>query len=235
MKKIKKLAFFDQDNTIYQGFSMHDFYLFMADNQYVGRWIYDQHIKIQNLYREGKLNYRQAGQQVIQLTADALAGKNIKEVAKIGKKFLRNGEKIFSWVKPVLKFLEKNNFETYIISASAEPVVKAVGEHIQIGNYFASLLEIKDGYYTGKVINYLDFEEKQKKIKKILGKNSHRLLKIGFGDSTGDIDMLSEMNQAFIINPHQKEILDLAKKRGWLVAQEAKTIIEEIKKTLKEA
>ena len=119
-----------------------------------------------------------------------------------------------------------------LLSASPNPIIEAIGRYLKTDNYFSSELEIKNNKYTGRVIRILSNEAKKQAIHGILDHSLIKSLKLGFGDSTGDIEMLSFVDHAFVINPHQEEIKTIAKKSKWNLV-DSNNIISTLKKIIK--
>jgi HAD superfamily hydrolase (TIGR01490 family) len=201
---MKKYAFFDIDNTIYDGYTTSGFYLFLAKKGIKKSWILKQDKKLTQLYHGGQIDYTEVTNKVIQLQADIIKGFSVTQIHQLQDQFIGENNRLFPWVKPLFKLLENHQFTTYLLSAAASPSTQAIAHYLKTDKYFVSELEIKNGKYTGKVLNILNDEAKSHTVHRILGHLSKSSYKIGFGDSTGDIAMLELMNDAFVINPHQQ-------------------------------
>lgn len=221
---MNKYAFFDVDYTIYNGYSTSDFYLFLVDHGICNTSIRTKDAELKKLYTSGKLDYTTASKRVVELQAKALQGLTVAEVRKLGGEFVKNSIKLFPFVKDLFKLLEANEFQLHLVSGSAFPSVQAIGEWLGIDNYFASELEIKSQFYTGKVTQMLNNEKKKHVLSRITNNEDKNVLTFGFGDSTGDVEMLSAVDHAFIINPHQEEVKQIAKRNRWNLVTNADVI-----------
>lgn len=210
-----KYAFFDIDNTIYDGYCTSDFYLFLAKEGYLKNtdYVYKKDKEIGENYYSGKIDYAETSRQVVQLTADILKDVSKQDVNLWKKKFMKSHGKLFSWVKPLFTYLENNGYFIYLVSAAASPPVEAVSEYLKTNKFYASNLTLVKDVYSGNVELMLNYEEKTKLIHRITSHLEHSF-KIGFGDLLGDIDMLKQMNEAFLFNPKIEELKTLAKKEG---------------------
>lgn len=229
---MKKYAFFDVDNTLYKGYSVTDFYLFLADKGHKSKWAYSQDEEIGRYYRSGKINYEEASIRVAKVLARCVSGLTIRQVDEYKKEFMETKERLNPWVKDIFNVLEGKGFTIYLISASPNPNIEAIADYLKCDKYSTSELELKNGKYTGKILNMLNYEEKLHKIHRILGHLTKNSFKIGFGDSSGDVDMLSLMDEAFLYQPHQKKLIQVAKNRGWRVVNE-NNILETVKQVLR--
>jgi HAD superfamily hydrolase (TIGR01490 family) len=221
-------AFFDIDNTIYDGYTTSGFYLFLARRGIKTQSTLNQDRVIGQLYRSGQIDYSEATRRVIHLQAQIIKGLSVEQVNQLQDQFIQNNPRIFPWVKPLFRLLESRNFTAYLLSAAASPIAQAVARYLHTDKYFTSELEIKHGKYTGNVLNILNDEAKSQTIHRILGHLSQSSYKIGFGDSTGDLAMLELMDDAFVINPHQPQMKTLVRKNHWHLVTHA-NILHQVK------
>lgn len=224
---MKKYAFFDIDNTIYDGYITSGFYLFLADRKLVPDFVYEKDKEISRLYYSGKIDYAEGTRRVVKLMAQILKGKRIKAVDKWQKDFIINRNRLFPWVDKLFSLLKKKNYVIYLISAAASPSVEAVTDFLGIKKFFSSNLVIKNGVYTGETENILNYEEKKKLIHRIIG-HLGKCKRVGFGDSSGDIDMLSSVDIAFLYNPQSKDLKRIAEEKGWHIVNK-KNILKTVK------
>ncbi len=216
---MKKYAFFDIAKTLYDGYSNSGFYLFLAKKKLVDEFVAKEDKEIDRLYSSGAIDYREASRRVVHLLGKALKGKTRTKVREWQQRFMVEDNRLFSWVAPLVTYLREQGFTIYIISADGTPVVEAIGDYLGVDMAYASELERKNGAYTGRVLRMLNFEEKAHLVHRILG-HLGKSLKIGFGDSEGDVDMLSHMDHAFLYQPKEKKLIEHAKSEGWYVVDE---------------
>jgi HAD superfamily hydrolase (TIGR01490 family) len=228
----QRYAFFDVDQTLYFGYSTSEFIVFLAEHGVITKTLIDQYQKMDEDYTAGYITYRDMGVRVLTLFGKSLKGKKEEDIAQWQKAFMESKERLFPYVTELFSFLKAEGFSTYLISTAPQIIVEAIGKHIGTTKCFGSELEIKEGKYTGEVLHLLNFEEKKHVVHRIMGHLSEKSLKVAFGDSTGDVEMLQSADQAFLINPHQQEMYDMARSRGWVITQDAKVMIEEIKKLM---
>ncbi|OGK16314.1 hypothetical protein A2774_05220 [Candidatus Roizmanbacteria bacterium RIFCSPHIGHO2_01_FULL_39_12c] len=228
-----KYAFFDIDNTIFDGYCTSDFYFFLAKRGFVKNtdFVYRRDKEIGKDYHSGKIDYAEASRQVVQLIADILKGFSKKKVKIWKEEFIKDHNKLFDWVKPLFDFLESDDFFIYLISAAASPPVEAISDFLKTDKFYASNLMTKDDIYTGKIDFMLNYEEKTKLIHRITSHLEHSF-KIGFGDSLGDVDMLKHMNKAFLYQPIKKELITLAKEEEMYIVDK-NNILATVKRNLK--
>lgn len=212
---MSKFAFFDVDNTIYNGYSTSDFYFFLMNQGIAGNWVKSDDQRIGKQFSSGKIDYSEASRQVVTLQARALRGVNVSKIKHYQRQFMSLKQRLFPWVKEVFDLLENSNFQIHLISAAAQPSIQAIANYLGTDKFYTSELEIENDTFTGEVKHMLNNEAKTKAIHQVLAKSKIKSLTFGFGDSTGDIDMLSNTDESFVINPHQEELIEFAEKNGW--------------------
>lgn len=214
-KNMNKFAFFDVDNTIHDVQSTLDFYFGLAEMNGRGEEIKAKTAQLFKDYRESKLDYTVGSKLVVDLQAESLAGLTTAEVESFGDEFMKTNAMLFPFVPDLFALLDEHGFETYLISGAASPVIEAIGRHIGTDRYFATGVEVESDIFTGKATLMLNDEEKKHALHRIMGDGPDRGMTLGFGDSTGDTEMLSIVDHAYVINPHQQEMINIAKEMGW--------------------
>ena len=186
---------------------------------------------MRQLYLSKQIDYTEVTKRVVEMQAQALTGLDESQVSNAGKDFLKTSNKLYPFVKDLFAILKKNDFCSFLISGATNPSISAIAKYLEADGYFCSTLLVKGGKYTGDVVKILNNEEKKQVIDKLTQTNTEKIYKIGFGDSTGDVDLLTSVDEAMVINPHQEEMLSLAKEKGWFVATN-ENIIKEVKTIL---
>lgn len=202
-----KLAFFDVDQTIYPGYSMADFYHTPDVKNLLGPDFFQEDLEIGQLYKSGQITYAEAGARAARLCASSVKGQSVETVTKLANSFVQiHGVKPF--VGSLFSLLHQSDYTIILVSGSVDYIVKAIANHTTADLYHATTPELDlNKTYTGNITHQLDDIEKEKIIKQNYDLAHATVL--AFGDSTGDIPMLSLADHAFIINPHQAELHQL--------------------------
>lgn len=225
-----KYAFFDVDQTIYPGYSMADFYHTKSLKTLLSKDFYQEELMIGQLYKSGQITYAEAGARAARLCASSIKGKSIETVAKLAEAFVTD-HGVKSFVDPLFSLLHQSGYTIVLVSGSVDFIIKAIAKHTGADLYHATTPELDlNKTYTGNITHQLDDIEKEKIIKQNYDLAHATVL--AFGDSTGDIPMLSLANHGFIINPHQPELLKLAAENPNYHLVENTEIIESVKKVI---
>ena len=212
-------VFFDIDNTIYDGYVTSDFYLFLADKGVFSPHIYEEERSIVKAFEEGKINYAESARRAIELTAKYLKGQTLATLAIYQKKFLQSKVHLFPWVEEVFKLFRKTGFEPVLVSAAAEPAVSPIANKLGVSICYTSKVFSKNGIFTGEYGRIINYEEKCKVVLHHI-KYYPNALKIGFGDSEGDLAMLMAMDTAFLYCPRNLALIRQAEPHGFFIVNE---------------
>ncbi|GIK83748.1 MAG: hypothetical protein BroJett025_03700 [Patescibacteria group bacterium] len=212
---MRKIALIDLDKTLYNGYTLIDFILnYVIPNNLTSKKNVEAAKKLVNEFTNQTISYNDATAQGVALAGEILKGRTVAEVKEWQFHFF-NIEKIFPFAPQLLEKLKKNSFEIYIVSATVEPVVSHIANELGVQS-FSSQIETKDGIYTGKVLKLLN-EEAKAEIVKQLEIGTIDLLSLGFGDSSGDLDLLKVVDHAFVLEPKESEVIKTAEKNQWHV------------------
>jgi HAD superfamily hydrolase (TIGR01490 family) len=225
-----KFAFFDLDQTLYDGFSTVDFYFLMAESGWIDKNVYNEDRLIRESYQGTIESYDSITKKVISLGINKLKDYTRAQVIDMENEFLAVSLKLYSYTRPLISLLHEQGFICYLISAAIFPPVEAVGRELNMP-FLASTGKMKDNTYTGELNVFLNGEEKRKAVKKILSDAGQPTFSLAFGDSTGDLPFLEAADKAFVINPHQEEMKELAREKGYALVN-GENIIKVVQKEI---
>jgi HAD superfamily hydrolase (TIGR01490 family) len=216
---MKKYAFFDLDGTLYDGYTTSAFYLFLVKKKLAPDSVIGEHKEMLDQFHSGKIEYREVCERILNLAARVLKGQDEETVNGWIRMFFEEEGKFCPWVESLLKTLKEKEFKFFLISGTMKPFADLVAVLLGIEKTFSSEFEIENGIYTGKVKSILHFEAKKKLVSQLVEdmKDSE---KIGFGDSTGDVEMLSSMNVSFVYKPFEKNMIEISNEKGWNIVDE---------------
>ena len=227
---MKKYAFFDVDYTLYDGYTAIDFQKYVLDTGFCDASFKGKQDEIFQKYKAGEITYTQGARAALDLQAETLKGKRVDDVAKQCENFIEMGHKIYPFVKELFTYLKMEGFTIVLISGSYIQIIEVIAKLLGADLCFASELDSVDNHYSGTVKRMMNDEEKSIQLQSVL-KDHLDIFSLGFGDTTGDIFMLSKVDKAFVVNPHQEEMQRTAKEKGWSVVT-PETILDTVKKAL---
>jgi phosphoserine phosphatase len=129
-----------------------------------------------------------------------LKNENANEVERYSNLFVSDAlnSKRFIRIQSILKKAQEENKRVVLVSASLEPVIKAIADNLQVKEYFASLLEkSEEGIYSGKLVHDLK-GQKLMTIKRNLNVQGGGFFV--YTDNLDDIALIGLAEKAFVIS-----------------------------------
>jgi HAD superfamily phosphoserine phosphatase-like hydrolase len=227
----KRIALFDIDKTIYNGYLIFPLALYFLKERIVGKDIVDSLNQDLHLYRSKRIDYETSVENLNMHLAKGLKGHDYNSILNATTTFLGTGEggNFFPFAAPLMELLKKTH-DIFLITGEIQCVGKAVADYFSLHGYVSTELEVEDGLFTGDIGKSLAKREgKKDAVEHILRAYPYRG-SLAFGDSEGDMDMLNEVEYAFCINATEG-LSDLAQRKGWHIVTPS-SVIETVKKAL---
>ena len=202
MKKPKNnLIVFDICGTLYRSNTTYDFLLFYFN--------YIKSKKVKSFKRNFSIPFKLFFKLMIFLNVDYYIRKRLIKyiegepkglVEKVAKKFVKeelNNRKIPFTHKALKENLQTGEKDIILISASIEPVVKAIANELKVEKYSSTLLEIKNDIYTGR-IERENQGNKLRTFKEIMHKEGTASITF-YTDNKEDLPLVLTADEVFIL------------------------------------
>ncbi|MCD8484359.1 HAD-IB family hydrolase [Candidatus Woesebacteria bacterium] len=224
-----KYAFFDVDNTLYQGYSASELIHTVADT-FARPELTKQHSQVVEDYFQHKTSYNAMSQVVLDLASEAVSGMNPQEVQALVREMLQQKPTLFAaWVREVMDYLNAESYRTVLVSGGPDVVIQELARLVGSDEWYATEITMDQGVYTGQKTKILNELAKAELITSLLAKQSPTRT-IAFGDSPGDVPMLELADTAFVAkSDHHPEMLRYAQERNWTVFETAEEVITKVK------
>jgi phosphoserine phosphatase len=206
--KPKRLAVFDIDKTLSREFLVVPIIRAEEDSQLLAPGTFSKVAELLIALKDGKLEYEDAAHQVLVAHAAGLQGKDITELHEHARSFLNRHAELFRRFGGEVVNLLRPTHELVAVTAEPEYMARAVVENLDMDRALASRYDVKDGKFTGKINRSLAHRTEKRNLIGDLRPD------FAFGDSAGDIEMLSHAHYAFCISP-DVELEGVAKEKGW--------------------
>jgi phosphoserine phosphatase len=102
-------------------------------------------------------------------------------------------------VPEVLRWFKENEFRIVLISASPNEIVSFIASEFGFHESYGLQVEIKDGKYTGKLLEPVTIDYKRNIIINRL-KQSRCCFSVGIGDTLEDMEAYKRLNMRFLID-----------------------------------
>ena len=161
MDKLKKnIIVADICNTLYDSNTTYDFIKFCVDNHKLPRYAKVAYSGV--LSKASPLFWAIAiGEKIVRkdisktLVVHFFRGCKVHEVKAWSEEFYNEYLKR-RVIDPSFSILKEYNLEDIVlVSSTLQPIAATIAENLNISNFLATDLEVKDGRYTGKIINEL--------------------------------------------------------------------------------
>lgn len=228
--KPTKLVVFDIDGTIFRSSLLIE-----LSHALVEHGIFPQSAKkeIEKEYlawvnRKGA--YEVYINKVVKIYIKHISGKRLSQVKRIAKNVISfQKDRVYRFTRDLIKKLKSQNYFLVAISGSPSYIVSAYAKIIGFDLFFGNELEVKNGRFTGEILNVDSIFAKAKIVKNLAKKYSISLKNcIAVGDTEGDIPMLSLVGQPIAFNPNY-QLAKTAQKRKWRIVAERKDVIFDLK------
>lgn len=225
MKSERSLGLFDIDKTLYNGYIV---FPLVKVHEREGLIVPEATQAIDRSfasYRSGEISYEAFARMLLIHWADGLSGMPYSQVLESTRDFVRTQEtNFFPFARPFLERLQ-NTHDIYLVTAEADFVGQAVTEQLGATGHISTIFETENGIFTGSMARSLaGREEKRTAIEPLIDRYP-QLRSIAGGDSDGDIDMLSAVENPFCVVPAEALRIH-AEQRGWAIASEVGKVDE---------
>ena len=123
-------------------------------------------------------------------------------------------EQIFPDMSELVRRLQENGCEVWVVSASNEWVIRAGMKHFGVPEncILASKVEVDNGIVTDRLIRVPSGAGKPQALREVVKKE----IEAAFGNSRWDRDMLAMSKYAFAVNPNP-DLESAAREHGWRI------------------
>ena len=191
------VALFDWDGTLHRGQTVQPWVHFLRD-----RGVFSPECS-ESLDREfaeydGSIaGYEPFVARALALYAAGLRGQSATTVASLAREFVRQDlENVFAFVDPLLSRLDEAGVAPILISGSPIEVIEAFADAVGIDQVHATVLEVVDDLYTGRV----EAETASGAAKTALtAEYVDRPIAVAGGDSIADLPMLEAARSRLVV------------------------------------
>lgn len=182
-------------------------------------------------YKQGEIGYEEMVETVVSRWASALAGRYVSDVLNHTADFLNaNRQNFYPYVPEVIQMVA-NTHCVYFVTAEPQFVARPIAKMFGVTSVIASEFEVEDGRFTGKATAILSGREHKLEAITHLFEIHTKEGSIAFGDSEGDIEMLSAVENPVCINPNDG-LRKVAEEEGWPISDGSQKTVDLVKSIL---
>ncbi|MEI7578928.1 MAG: haloacid dehalogenase-like hydrolase [bacterium] len=144
-----RYAFFDCDNTIYNGYTGNELFDYFASK--TGDYSnINNRLALVKKYQNGTGTYHAVANYVLNQFSKLVKGMTVSDVLEIFGQINQAKETIFfPWVRPVIKFLKQKQFKILLVSAGVDVVNAKFVKELELDGHISTIIPQKNGRFTG--------------------------------------------------------------------------------------
>jgi HAD superfamily hydrolase (TIGR01490 family) len=222
----RSVAFFDIDGTLTDGFTIFSFAVFLENkNLFLPSYLNLMHqdSATYESSARGELDYHDFAVKLVDHYAQGLKGRKADEVGTFSSAFLDaaledqiDGYRVHAFARDLVEIMNPVA-TTVAISGSPWESLSALTAYMDFQEVHSTLLEVKQGTFTGRVDRNLAIREsKSQLVTSFLTGDINLKTSFAFGDSVQDVPLLEIVGNPFVLGENQ-ELRGIARQRGWHV------------------
>lgn len=216
---MKKIALFDFDGTLSQGYISMEFLDWLLKEGLYSPDLYHQQKDLALASEQGKISYEDWCKQWGILWAKGLAGKKVSAVEKAAQDFFEKFKvNIYPSSYELIQLIKSRGYRTLQVSTAAFEVADLAGQELGIDETHSTQVGTENGVYTDQLLTKFHMPIGKKKfVEKLIVCGKYDMgTSMAFGDSIHDAKMLKKVRFPIALNPTE-ELIELAKKNSWLI------------------
>jgi HAD superfamily hydrolase (TIGR01490 family) len=145
-----------------------------------------------------------------------------------------HGRRLHMYTRDVALRLKQAGYQLVAISGSPQEILDLFLKPLGFDRSWGTVLaQDPQGYYTGEVLHY-PFENKRQVLEEFLKEANIDLEgSVGMGDTLSDVGFLEMVWTPLAFNPN-RDLLEVARQRGWPIVVERKDVIYNLQTPLKD-
>lgn len=204
-------AFFDIDGTLYRDSLMIEHFKKLVKYEVFDPNLWHSHVKLTyEMWKKRRGDYDDYMLELAELYISTLKGINMNEIEFIAEQVINlKGDSVYSYTRDKIRWHRQQGHKVFFISGSPQFLVKRMAEKYKATDFRGTeYVTDEDGRFTGIVKQMWDADSKDKAIKDLVDKYNIDLSEsYAYGDTNGDMSMLSQVGHPVAINP-TKELLE---------------------------
>jgi HAD superfamily hydrolase (TIGR01490 family) len=214
---MKNIVLFDVDGTIINGQSQLMLIKHLYKKKLIGTFFL---LKLYAWFIVYKFHLVKDPRKIMEYSFGFMKNWKITETEEIFKKFYEEilKDKIFPATIEIIESHFKNKDEIVLVTNINYPLAQVIGGKILVSKIVASLLEYRNGCYTGKLGGPIVYGENKAKLLNNFLNSNYPKYKIthSYADHLSDLPMLELAESPVVVNPGRK-LKKIAEEKNWKI------------------
>lgn len=157
-------------------------------------------------WKNRELGYEEYLEHAVRIYTQYLNGKSIDDIQFVAKQVIKkDAKKLYRYTAERIKWHKEQGHKIVFISGSPNFLVEPLAKELGVDIEYSTLYRTSDQTYTGDLIPMWDKHSKQRALNELQEYHHIDLKKsYAYGDTMGDITMLTTVGNPIAINPNQK-------------------------------
>ncbi|OGL66201.1 hypothetical protein A3B21_01925 [Candidatus Uhrbacteria bacterium RIFCSPLOWO2_01_FULL_47_24] len=232
MQKLRKLAVFDVDGTIFRSSLTRRLFSYLVNEGIFSKGAREEVDPYLRAWLNRKGSYDVYLEKLVKVFIAHIRGKKQSDIRRISRKIVSSEKShVYRFTRDLILELKKKNYFIVAISGSPFEIVRWYNRFLRFDKTYGWVLETdKSGRYTGNMKYIYSVRNKHLLIKHVLEKYNVTLRgSIAVGDTESDISMFEIVDRPIAFNP-SSGLYQVAKKKGWEIVVERKDVVYKLQK-----
>lgn len=157
-------------------------------------------------WKNREIGYEEYLEHAVRIYTHYLTGKSVEDIQFVAKQVIKkDAKKLYRYTTERIKWHKEQGHKIVFISGAPNFLVEPLAKELGIDIEYSTLYRTHDQVYTGEVIPMWDKHSKQKSLNELQEYHNINLEQsYAYGDTMGDITMLTMVGHPIAINPNQK-------------------------------
>ncbi|MBD3280010.1 hypothetical protein GF389_00615 [Candidatus Dojkabacteria bacterium] len=222
MQKKPMLTIWDIDKTLYDGYAIIDFGIYLEKIGKFDNGFKEEIAQSKTNYESGEIAYEAFAQSVYKIYGKYLFRKNMYEILQLSKGFWEEAiDKIYPAAKVLYEFLNQQKSEHAAISGSSFESLYYLADRLGFVKIKTTEYETVDGNYTNKIVSQLVSHYDKSRIKdKVLNQKNKYERVVGVGDYFADSAFLKLVDMPIVMGVDDESLVKMAQDNNWLIIED---------------
>lgn len=229
-KKIKKVAIFDIDGTIFRSSLLVELTDAFIQEGIFSLRVGKAYARSHKAWLDRRGLYEKYISELIDAFHENIEGVKHEQFLKTAKKVVSfHKNRIYRYTRDLVRDLKKKGYYLLAISKSPKEIVEEFGKQLGFDKVYGLVYEVDEKKrLTGEILFWELISDKAKILKRAIKKENLTLKgSVGVGDTESDIAFLKMVENPICFNPNQK-LFRYAKRAGWKIIVERKDVVYRI-------
>ena len=208
-----RVAAFDCDGTLWSGDAGEGFFDWELREGSIVPGALDRPLRERHAaYKRGEVDETTMCGEMVTMHQGISESKLMDAAVRFFDQFL--AAQIFPDMRELVRRLQENRCEVWVVSSSNEWVIRAAMKHFGIpeSRILAAKAELDSGIVTGRLVRVPSGSGKPQALREVVKKE----IEAAFGNSRWDAEMLAMAKHAFAVNPNP-DLEFSAREKGWAI------------------